>query len=501
MNEMNERTKKIALFVLRWGIAALGIYAVVFGLQIGDHVITKGMTLRDHVLVLDANNRPVEAVLAQPGDENSPVYAIRDLKNGATRQVSHDQVVNAPDVKSIKVQLDGQTVAVELLGLRLSGDVNRNPKVRQLLIADPQKPSRGLWIEPAQAPQYSLKVPHPLVETGIITMGSRANPWLLWAAVLIFPVTVIICSLRWHALLGALDIHIPRSRAFVITMVGQFYSSFLPGSTGGDVPKAFYAAKQTPHKHAAVMSVFVDRVIGLLALIMLGGVMAGAMAIYLRLQAQQGGGPVGRMCGYVAMMCAAIICGTAAGLFCFFQPTLRRVLGLDFILAHLPMQEHIQHVIQIMSRYRQRPGLVLWAILITLPVHITVVVSAMLAGRAFQLPISSGYYFVAVPVIVLVGAIPISPQGAGVMEYFAIKLTERQGATVSQAVALTMSIRLVQILWNLTGGIFVLRGGYHVPSQQEQKEMGDDEGPTTPEPTPPEPVSPPEPAPLAPDRA
>lgn len=112
-------------------------------------------------------------------------------------------------------------------------------------VIDPQKPSRGLWIEPAQAPQYSLKVPHPLVETGIITMGSRANPWLLWAAVLIFPVTVIICSLRWHALLGALDIHIPRSRAFVITMVGQFYSSFLPGSTGGDVPKAFYAAKQT----------------------------------------------------------------------------------------------------------------------------------------------------------------------------------------------------------------------------------------------------------------
>ena len=53
------------------------------------------------------------------------------------------------------------------------------------------------------------------------------------------------------------------------------------------------------------------------------------------------------------------------------------------------------------------------------------------------------------------------------MEFFAILLTKRQGCTVSQAFALTMSIRIVQILWNLTGGIFVLRGGFHAPTETE----------------------------------
>jgi uncharacterized membrane protein YbhN (UPF0104 family) len=100
----------------------------------------------------------------------------------------------------------------------------------------------------------------------------------------------------------------------------------------------------------------------------------------------------------------------------------------------------------------------------------------MLAGWAFGLKISTVYYFVAVPVIVLVGSIPISPQGAGVMEYFAILLLGRQGATVSEAFALTMSIRMVQILWNLTGGVFVFRGGYHQPSEAEQRGLGEDEG-------------------------
>ena len=43
------------------------------------------------------------------------------------------------------------------------------------------------------------------------------------------------------------------------------------------------------------------------------------------------------------------------------------------------------------------------------------------------------YYWAVVPVIALVGAIPISPQGAGVMEFFTVLLTKGQGVTVSQA--------------------------------------------------------------------
>jgi hypothetical protein len=81
---------------------------------------------------------------------------------------------------------------------------------------------------------------------------------------------------------------------------------------------------------------------------------------------------------------------------------------------------------------------------------------------------------VVVPVVVLSGSIPISPQGAGVMEFFAILLTKSKGCTVSEAFALTMSIRLVQILWNLTGGLFVLRGGFHTPTEQEQQSLETD---------------------------
>src|SRR5207253_309177 len=152
---------------------------------------------------------------------------------------------------------------------------------------------------------------------------------------------------------------------------------------------------------------------------------------------------------------------------------LRKLTGFDFLLGRLPprVRERADKALHTLELYRQRPWLVLAALLMTFPVHITVVTSAMFAGMAFGLPLTPAYYFVVVPVVVLSGAVPISPQGAGVMEFFAILLTSRQGCSVSQAFALTMSIRLIQIFWNLWGGIFVIKGDYHAPTTREQESV------------------------------
>jgi uncharacterized protein (TIRG00374 family) len=250
-------------------------------------------------------------------------------------------------------------------------------------------------------------------------------------------------------------------------MVGAFYNTFMLGSTGGDVVKAYYASLQTDHRTRAVLSVFVDRVVGLIALVILGGTMA-AWQYFNAVP----GDPAAHACGKIALVSALVIVGTVVGLAVFYNLTLRRITGLAWLLERLSKQKQIKSAVHTMELYRQHKAMVLVALIATFPVHITVVISALLAGWAFGLTISPLYYFVAVPVIVLVGSIPISPQGAGVMEYFAILLLSRQGGTVSQAFALTMSIRMVQILWNLTGGIFVFRGGYHQPTEAEQQDLG-----------------------------
>jgi len=298
----------------------------------------------------------------------------------------------------------------------------------------------------------------------IVAMVQQANPVYLAASVLIFPLTFLITGIRWHWLMQMIGIRIGLARAFVLNMVGAFYNTFMPGSTGGDVLKAYYASKFTAMRTHAVMSVIVDRVIGLLALIILGGVMAA-----WQYQIPE--------CREVAGICALIILGTIVGLAILCNSKLRRISGLDFIINRLPMQEQVHTALDAIELYRRRPWLVLATLVMTFPVHMTVIVSAMFVGTAFNLPLPLMYYWAAVPVIVLVGSIPISPQGAGVMEFLALQLTRVYGTSAGQAFAWTMSIRLIQILWNLTGGLFVFRGNYHPPSHREQTEVAGNDSP------------------------
>jgi uncharacterized protein (TIRG00374 family) len=441
---MSPRVKKHLTLLVRWGVAILGIAWVV------NH-----LNLRDSVWVLGPKNLPMAVALSTRHSESSDTYAILNV-NGEEQIISSRNTVLRPDRDRVTLK-DGRSARLRAIRT----DPDKPAIVIELLIEDPAS-GLGAWIKPQDVQGgYSQEVIYPRVERGLIRMVQEADLKYLLLAIAIFPITFIITAFRWYELLKALDISMGLGRTFVINMVGAFYNTFMPGSTGGDVLRAYYAAKHTEHRTRAVMSVIVDRAIGLLALIILGGTMAA-----LQYSVPE--------CRKVARGAAIACAMTVVGLAVYYVPLLRRIFLVDFILKKLPMQHRVQHAVETMDIYGRRPGLALAALVASFPVHATVVVSAAFAGKAFGLPIAWGYYWVVVPVIVLAGSIPISPQGAGVMEFFAVKLTQTRGVTVGQAVALTMSVRLVQILWNLVGGIFVLRGGFHAPTEKEQHELEDD---------------------------
>jgi hypothetical protein len=443
-----QRVIKIAKFVIRWGIAVFGIWYVLSLMSWHDRVwgILPGqsMPLRGGLNVVGTGARDTDAE-----------FHVIDPRSKKTIVLPRDQVANERDKYKMPVTFNGRRQFV--VGVDLFDDLKQANRV---LLSDSPDGPNAIWVSAEDVPDYHVTVPHPRVQIGVIRMVRQAGPnWpFLLLALIVFPITILITSVRWHELLKALDIQLTLSMTFVLNMVGLFFNTFMLGSTGGDVLKAWYVAKRTHHRTRAVMSVLVDRIIGLIALIILGGAMA-AMQWHIE------------KCRQVAIGAVGILVVTSIGLIFFYNATLRRRSGLDFLLSKLPMQRQVLKAIETMHIYGKRPWLVLGALLISFPVHIVVIVAAMFCGIAFGLPINPFYYWMAVPVIVLAGSIPISPQGAGVMEYFAINLLEPQGVTVGQAFALTMSIRLTQNFWNLTGGYFVLRGGYHAPTESEQDEL------------------------------
>ncbi len=436
---------KFSRFLVRWGIAVVGIWWVISKMSWKDHVLAvlPGQTMPTPNVVL-ATDHATDADL---------VYQVIDPRSDRTIILPRDQVVNEPDRAKLVVVENGKMQYV--VGVDLTPDLKQ---ARRLLVANTPTGPTASWHPVSDFPSYQITVPHPRVQIGVLRMIRNANIHYIFAALAIFPLTILITSVRWHELLKPLDIRLTLERTFVLNMVGLFYNTIMPGSAGGDVFKAYYVAKQTHHRTRAVMSVLVDRAIGLLALIILGGTMAALQRHIPR-------------CRQVAIASAGIIAFVVVSLVVFYSPALRRLSGLEFIINRLPWQRQVRKAIETLHIYGERPFLAAGALIVSFPVHMVVITAAQLCGVAFGLHLSLFYYWMAVPVIVLAAAIPISPQGAGVMEYFAIKLLEPQGVTVAQAFALTMSIRLTQIFWNLIGFFFVVRGGFHTPTPSEQKQV------------------------------
>jgi glycosyltransferase 2 family protein len=81
---------------------------------------------------------------------------------------------------------------------------------------------------------------------------------------------LLIQTLRLHLLIKR---YIPRYfNTFRLTLIGQFFSNFLPGSVSGDVYKIYFLQKQLASLTSAVTLIALDRIIGLLLVLFFGGV-------------------------------------------------------------------------------------------------------------------------------------------------------------------------------------------------------------------------------------
>ena len=100
---------------------------------------------------------------------------------------------------------------------------------------------------------------------------AKMGPWFFAGIVVAFVVSQAILASRWWLLLRTQGIHINIWAAIRLHFLGLFYNNAMPGSIGGDLIRAWYVTKHTEKKFEAVLSIFVDRFIGLLSSLIMAG--------------------------------------------------------------------------------------------------------------------------------------------------------------------------------------------------------------------------------------
>jgi uncharacterized protein (TIRG00374 family) len=287
----------------------------------------------------------------------------------------------------------------------------------------------------------------------------NVNPAWFGAAVAFMGVVCGLGIIRWQMILRVQGLELKYSRATSIFFVGMFFNAFLLGSTGGDVIKAWYVAHETHHKKAeAVATVVVDRLIGLLALFVLALVMMG---LYHHRVFDDV-----RLRSFAIITLAVVlttIAGTVIGLWRGFADKLPK---LRATLERLPRYDTLKRMVDAYRQYASHPVVLAKTTLLSFGVHFASMLSIWCIGQGLGVITTNGLidYFLYLPIINSVTAIPISISGFGVRELMYAEMFSQVGVLASVAVAMSLIGYLASLIWSLIGAVFYLTHRKEIPT-------------------------------------
>jgi hypothetical protein len=264
----------------------------------------------------------------------------------------------------------------------------------------------------------------------------RADLRYLLAAFLLFVLSLAIRAYRWDLLLRGLGIEIPLGRLIHLYFVGQFFSSFLPTQFGGDVMRALELTEDADSS-AAVGTVLLDRMTGLLTLLLMG------LAVIPFVASQ--------MVEWLVFLIIGVAGGGLIGGGLILEGrVLRRLTGWLPPFLSLKGEGALARVYAAVTGSGWRA--ILSAFAVSFVFNIVNVLINWFCGRAVGIDVGLGYFFAITPILSVSGLIP-SVAGWGVREAVSAALFTPLGAAENVAVALGVALNGVTLAAGLVGGV------------------------------------------------
>ncbi len=262
---------------------------------------------------------------------------------------------------------------------------------------------------------------------------------------------VALGGMRWREVLRAQGIPLALGPVLRISFVAHFFNAFLLGTAGGDVMKAWYAAKAAPEREAdAVFSVFVDRLLGMFALLLFTALMLipnlSLLTTYKRHLAT-----ALTVLGMLGVGGVMIVLG-------FFTETLRHDGPVLRWVRRLPRGDSFAQALSGCRALGRQPGflwrMAAWSVL----VNIAIVGAFASLAKGLGVEVSTVTLWYLVPAIVSVAALPITPAGLGVRENMFVWLLTVPALGVKPGAALSLSLLgyTLNLLWSVLGGLVYL---------------------------------------------
>lgn len=318
---------------------------------------------------------------------------------------------------------------------------------------------------------------------GLEKLRDKSVQWqFLVAALLLCGTSTLVTFLRWWLLVSGQNFPFKIRDAMRLGFIGLLFNYVGPGSVGGDLFKAVFLAKEQPSRRAvAVATILLDRVLGLLALFLVGAVTTLPSLI-------QNGLPADSKKQLIVL---SLLGGSLAGLIglaLMMSPKFTRSKLVSW-LTHLPFVGRMAgEVIHDVELYQSQPMVIINSMLLSIVGHAGLICGFYCGALAVvSWAPTLAQHFAFMPIAELFGVLIPVPGGIGALEgalqvsysEFADLAVITKDAAGQEGFLAAVVFRLVTVLIASIGGVYYLLARTEVQAAMHAAEhLGD--SPATP---------------------
>jgi uncharacterized protein (TIRG00374 family) len=280
-------------------------------------------------------------------------------------------------------------------------------------------------------------------------------------AIVVYAMVQALSAYRWYLILQPLGMRISYSKVLSYYFLGMYFNFFLPTAIGGDVVRVYYLNKETKRLSASTASVFLDRDMGMAALLLMATIIATIGGTQFK------GVPLAPLFGAIGVAFIAV------NLALFYRPTYNLLHRLLRVFKMKKADEKIERLFESVNVFRGQGTLLAGAMVLSLVVQVGCVFVNVLAADSIGLHTANGWidFLVFIPAIGLISMVPISLNGMGWRELSYLVLFQSVGATESQGMTLALMWLAILVVTALPGGIIYiarsLKGKERAPKPED----------------------------------
>jgi uncharacterized protein (TIRG00374 family) len=246
-------------------------------------------------------------------------------------------------------------------------------------------------------------------------------------------------TLRWRALLAAQGVRVPLGKLLQSYMTGIFFNQILPSTIGGDASRAYDSWRFGGTRAGAVTVVFVDRFLGMLALLAFA---VGSMLLSSRLNS---------VLPFSRVWIVAAVAGMALVVWLLFVPP--RAFTRRLEEGRVPFAARIRTLTEALRLFHGRKDTLAVALLYSFAIQANVIVIYTLIAASLSLPVPLLDLLLIVPLAAMALVLPISINGIGVREGVFAFFMAPFGVTTAEAVAYAWIAYAILVAQGLLGGL------------------------------------------------